>query len=80
MCKFCDCRLDHEKKDSLDKHVKSSKHGLLKAAYLKSKEPKKRQTTLEESSINSKKAKEEKQEFILDTLDAFTYVKTAVEH
>lgn len=61
MCNFCDCRLEHDRKDTLDKHVVSDAHKKAKARGNQ-----KRQASLQESFVAAKKAKDDKHDFIMD--------------
>lgn len=74
-CKYCNYRLDYRRKDSLQKHCQSEKHLMRK--FGKSTES--RLATVEETLQNSKKVKDSKDEFILDTVEAFIKANIPVE-
>lgn len=78
MCKFCNCRLDHKRKDTLIKHTESEKHIKGKARWS---EPgtSTRQVTLEEHISTARQARESKEEFILNTTEAFVKANIPME-
>lgn len=76
-CKWCNCRLDHERRDTLVKHCASEKHRRIRdAAEASSSRPTPttstpRQISLEETLSSSKKIKIDREEFIMETAEAF---------
>lgn len=73
MCKFCNIRIDWERRDTCVKHVKdSSKHlsNKDKATTGSSSGPK-RQISVQDSLQKAKTMKTDKEEFIFDTVSAF---------
>lgn len=72
MCKFCNIRVEWERKDTCKKHVyESASHKKNKQNAETKAGPSKRQLSLEDSLNNAKKAKLDKQQFIFDTAKAF---------
>lgn len=76
MCKFCNCRLEHERRDTLTKHVSSVKHKLAKSHPVSTV---KRQFSIAETIEHSKKVKNGKEEFVRKTTEAFVSANIPVE-
>ncbi|XP_066473343.1 uncharacterized protein [Tiliqua scincoides] len=74
-CKYCNYRLDYRRKDSLQKHCQSEKHMTRKLGV----KTESSLAMLEETLQNSKKVKDSKDEFILDTVEAFIKANIPVE-
>jgi hypothetical protein len=82
MCKFCDCRLEFKRKDSLTKHCESEKHvsQKRKADSTSTSNPStSRLSTLEESLDRAQTARGSKEEFIMNTTEAFIRANIPVE-
>lgn len=75
MCKYCDCRLEFERKDTLNKHIQSVKHKNIKQRQ----QPAKRQLSIDEAGPMLKRAKLHKEEFVLETVEAFIAAGIPVE-
>ena len=75
MCRYCDKRLEYERKDTLLKHIASETHKIGKSK----KTSMKRQLSVEGSFLQAKKAKEDKTEFIVETTEAFLSAGISVE-
>lgn len=69
MCRHCNVRLDFEKKDTLDKHIKGASHQAKKSAVASNSSGSvKRQAGLSESFENLKKSKMAKEELCHDVV------------
>lgn len=66
-CSFCNCRVEWERLDTVKKHVAGAKHLSNQEKIAKSG---KRQQSFDECLETSKKRKDEKHTFILDTVEA----------
>lgn len=69
VCKCCNKTVEWSKSDTVKKHIGAESHKKAKETYNSKKRG--HQRTLEESVSTSKKRKEDKHQFILDTVDAF---------
>lgn len=67
MCKYCNTRIEWQKKDTLDKHVSSANHLKVKN-QVPGPSGVKRQSTIQGSFDRLKRAKEEKNTFVEDTV------------
>ena len=76
MCRYCDKRLEHERKGMLIKHIASDTH---KRSKNKSTASMKRQLSVGESFTQAKKAKDDKTQFTIDTTEAFLSAGISVE-
>lgn len=78
MCLVCECRLNHDRKDTVVKHIGSEKHIARKAraALLQTT---RRQATISEAYSAGKKAKDDKEDFIINTTQAFISANIPVE-
>lgn len=79
MCKYCNVRIEWERKDTCIKHIKQS------ASHKKNKEGMgassevKRQASLVQMVSGAKKAKQDKEEFVLSTTRAFMEANIPLE-
>lgn len=75
MCKFCDCRVEFERRDGVLKHIQSARHktGKLKDAN------RLRQPTIATGFSQAKNARVDKEEFIVATTEAFICAGLSVE-
>lgn len=76
MCRYCDKRLEYERKDTLIKHIASDTH---KRGKNKITASLKRQLSVGESFMQGKKAKDDKEQFVVDTTEAFLSAGISVE-
>ncbi|XP_052124170.1 uncharacterized protein LOC127749561 [Frankliniella occidentalis] len=67
MCCYCNCRVEWSKVDTIKKHINNQHHEANKTKALTSG---KRQQTFEQCLETSKKRKDEKHTFVLDTVEA----------
>ncbi|XP_066480385.1 phosphatidylinositol N-acetylglucosaminyltransferase subunit C isoform X2 [Tiliqua scincoides] len=74
-CKYCNFCLDYKRKDSLQKHCKSQTHVARKSGNFTAA----RLATLEETVDNVWKVEDSKEEFILDTIEAFVDANIPIE-
>ncbi|XP_034243977.1 uncharacterized protein LOC117646833 [Thrips palmi] len=80
MCKFCDKRVDHERKSTIDNHIKADLHkNNRKKVEAEAAAKKKRQASISESMSNAKKVKEDREEFIKSTVRAFVNANIPLE-
>ncbi|XP_026290182.2 uncharacterized protein LOC113214890 [Frankliniella occidentalis] len=70
-CKHCEVRVDWEKKSSVDNHCSSNTHLQAKEKSNEN-ESRKRQTSINDSFQQSKRMREDREEFIKSTVRAFT--------
>ncbi|KAK3920836.1 CGG triplet repeat-binding protein 1, partial [Frankliniella fusca] len=70
-CKFCAKKVDYTRKDSVSKHVKGESHLQKRDEYYSNPNKRVRQQTIQDSLDGAKRMKEEKHQFILDTVEAF---------
>jgi len=70
MCRHCNSRIAWEKKSTVENHCKSQKH-VKKRENANENERKKRQASLPDTLSSAKKAKDDKQELIFDTVQMF---------
>lgn len=78
MCKYCNCTLSYEKKDTVQKHLKTQKHVSLKEKFLADKEPK-LQTSVLASFSSAKRRKVVTEHFALKTTEAFAKANIPLE-
>lgn len=69
-CKFCNCRVDWERKSVVDNHIKSASHKAAKEKY-KTNKGNKRQVSVGGSFERAKKVKDDREEFIKSVVHAF---------
>lgn len=79
MCKYCNIRVEWERKDTCKKHVNESATHKKNKQHMETAGPSKRQLSLQDSLDNAKKAKIDKKEFIFDTTKAFMKSNTPLE-
>ncbi|KAE8743739.1 hypothetical protein FOCC_FOCC009613 [Frankliniella occidentalis] len=78
MCKFCNKRVEWTKKDTFVKHINGLDHKTAKENWNSPEKKRARQITIEDAVTGAKHRKEEKHQFIVDTVDAFVFANIPV--
>lgn len=74
LCKYCDSRVEWKRRDSCEKHIQSKGHKIRVEEAIKHGSTLKRQSTIESTLQAQKKARNEKNVFIMDTTEMFLKV------
>lgn len=77
-CRFCNCRIGWEKKDNVEKHIKSEKHTVRRQQNTATSSQKK-QSSIVESLNGAKRRKQEKDNFGKKTVEAFLKANIPLE-
>ncbi|KAJ1519192.1 hypothetical protein ONE63_011202 [Megalurothrips usitatus] len=75
-CKFCNCRVDWERKSSVDNHIKSTGHKVAKEKFKTNKI--KRQASVGDCFDQARKAKQDRAEFTKSVAHAFVQANIPV--
>lgn len=79
MCKYCNCRVTFERKDSVIKHVKSDKHANSIKNYASTSSDRKLQTSVVEAFNSVKRRKLDVEYMALKTTEAFAKANIPLE-
>jgi len=71
-CRFCNVQIDHERKDSVDKHIKTAKH-------IKNKTKGNNSLSIQRTLPSFEDTLNEREKINKDVVEAFTYANISLE-